>query len=527
MFKNLHFLDIAEYVCLLTFVLGLFVAIFFQPFIYASGFFLFAALLLNVINRYRLFQVSWRRLQARELNRLHRQIADEMEVLRQELRSPMVGSGELPAAGDMVTTPRPGVSGDPSPDLSRLRTEVAELQQQSAGLLESISNIIDYLNKNSLLPRVEQLEKAVDSGINQGGPRLKFDNPAEYSPAPTTDGVMKNVEPVVPSTAKPPVLPRLSPEPEPQNWLCMHTLTDHTDWVRSLAVTTSGGSLLLVTGSLDTTINLCHLESGEVQQTLREHERGVLAVAISPDGKTLVSAGWDKTLKLWRLPAGEPLQTLTSHGGSVRALAITPDGKTIVSGSFDETIKLWKLETGDLIATLTDYASPVYALAITPDGKTLASGRGDGTLVLWHLEAPYTRILNLSGSLDVVESLAISPDGHCLLGGNGDGTIHLWFLRAAGENSPDSQPLFTIPAHSGPVTAVAVSPDSQTFTSGSADGTLKVWHFAGSWRGIPPKLVATLTEPFGAVMSVAYSPDGQKLISGSASGTARIWQLQK
>lgn len=527
MFKNFHFLDIAEYVCLLTFVLGLFVAIFSQPFIYASGLFLFAALLLNVINRYRIFQVSWRRLQARELNRLHRQIADEMEVLRQELRSPTVGSGELPAAGDMVTTPaRAGVSSDPSPDLSRLRTEVAELQQQYAGLLESISNIIDYLNKNSLLPRLEQLEKAVDSGINQGGPRIKFDNPAEYSPAAATDRGTKNMEPGAAATGKPPVLPRLSPEPEPQNWLCMHTLTAHTDWVRALAVATSGGSQLLVTGSLDTTINLCHLESGVVQQTLREHERGVLAVAISPDGKTLVSAGWDKMLKLWRLPAGELLQTLASHGGSVRALAISPDGKTIASGSFDETIKLWKLETGELIATLTDYASPVYALAITPDGKTLASGRGDGTLVLWHLQAPYTKSLNLSSSLDVVESLAISPDGHYLISGNGDGSIHLFSL-AAGQSSPDSQPLLTIPAHSGPVTAVAVSPDSQTFTSGSADGTLKVWHFGGSWRGIPPKLVATLTEPSGALMSVAYSPDGQKLVSGSASGTARIWQLQK
>lgn len=76
--------------------------------------------------------------------------------------------------------------------------------------------------------------------------------------------------------------------------------------------------------------------------TLTGHVYEVYSVAISPDGQTLASGSVDKTIKLWNLKTGDLLRTLTGHEGYVRSVAISPDGQTLASGSRDKTIKLWE-----------------------------------------------------------------------------------------------------------------------------------------------------------------------------------------
>ena len=214
----------------------------------------------------------------------------------------------------------------------------------------------------------------------------------------------------------------------------------------------------------------CLLENVSIVHTITGHSGYVTSVAISPDGQTLVSGSNDKTIKIWQLSTGQELRTLTGHSGWISSLAISPDGQTLVSGSWDKTIKIWQLSTGQELRTLTGHSAHVGSVAISPDGQTLVSGSGDNTIKIWELSTG-RELRTLTGHSASVSSLAISPDGQTLVSGSGSdegGTIKIWQLSTG-------QLLCTLTGHSGYVTSVAISPDGQTLVSGSYDHTIKIW----------------------------------------------------
>ncbi|MEM7042840.1 MAG: hypothetical protein AAF543_08520, partial [Pseudomonadota bacterium] len=73
---------------------------------------------------------------------------------------------------------------------------------------------------------------------------------------------------------------------------------------------------------------------------LRGHEGGVLAVAVTPDGQQVVSGSLDNTVRVFDLASGEERAVLRGHEGGVLAVAVTPDGQQVVSGSGDRTVRV-------------------------------------------------------------------------------------------------------------------------------------------------------------------------------------------
>lgn len=86
---------------------------------------------------------------------------------------------------------------------------------------------------------------------------------------------------------------------------------------------------ILATGSLDGTIKLWCVDSGEEQTTLFGHIEGVWAVDM--DALRLASASHDRTIKVWDRESGNCVQTLVGHRGAVTSLQLSDD--MIVSGS--------------------------------------------------------------------------------------------------------------------------------------------------------------------------------------------------
>ncbi|NEO63017.1 MAG: hypothetical protein F6J98_22280 [Moorea sp. SIO4G2] len=107
-------------------------------------------------------------------------------------------------------------------------------------------------------------------------------------------------------------------------------------------------------------------------------------IAISEDSKILV-ASVDKTVKLWDINSGEELAILESHSAPVLTIAISADSKTIASAGSDKTIKLWDVDSRQLLRTLSGNDGWVWSVAISPDGNTLVSGGEDGTIRIWSL----------------------------------------------------------------------------------------------------------------------------------------------
>ena len=153
-------------------------------------------------------------------------------------------------------------------------------------------------------------------------------------------------------------------------------------WVLAVAYSPDGKTLAS-SGSSDGTIQLWHVDSGDLVQTLKGHTEAVTALTFAPDSKTLVSGSNDDTLRVWESPTGTLRRVLAGHGHDVKAVVFSRDGNRLASGSKDTSVRLWDAKTGRFLPTLRGHYWGVEAVAFARDGKTVASGDGTGRILLW------------------------------------------------------------------------------------------------------------------------------------------------
>ncbi|MEY3401265.1 MAG: hypothetical protein RLZZ86_880 [Cyanobacteriota bacterium] len=324
-----------------------------------------------------------------------------------------------------------------------------------------------------------------------------------------------------------PWLRPLTPSLTPSGGRLLRTLTGHSNSVQAVAVTADGTRV--ISGSLDNTVKVWNLETGEEQFTLTGNSSWVRAVAVTADGTRVISGSNDKTLKVWNLETGEePLTsndktlkvwnletgeeplTLTGHGGTVQAVAVTADGTRVISGSWDNTVKVWNLETGEEQFTLTGHSDRVQAVAVTADGTRVISGSNDKTLKVWNLETGEEQF-TLTGHSDRVLAVAVTADGTRVIFGSDDNTVKVWNLETG------EKPLTL--THGDRVLAVAVTADGTRVISGSWDKTLKVWNLETEEE------IATFSGD-SSFYSCAVAPDGLKIIAGDKSGMVHFLKLE-
>ncbi|GAA5802084.1 hypothetical protein HPULCUR_007544 [Helicostylum pulchrum] len=78
---------------------------------------------------------------------------------------------------------------------------------------------------------------------------------------------------------------------------------------------------VIISGSLDNTIKVWSLETGECLQTLFGHVQGIWTLAY--DKLHLVSGSHDGSLKLWDIESGLPMHCLDGHSSAVTAVALS------------------------------------------------------------------------------------------------------------------------------------------------------------------------------------------------------------
>ncbi|UUU37874.1 NB-ARC domain-containing protein [Streptomyces sp. NBC_00162] len=326
------------------------------------------------------------------------------------------------------------------------------------------------------------------------------------------------------------------------------TLTDHTDWVNSVAISPDG--TWLATTSFDETVRIWDRTTGTCTATLTDHTSSVNSVAISPDGTWLATTSFDETVRIWDRTTGTCTATLTDHTNRVNSVAISPDGTWLATTSDDETVRIWDRTTGTCTATLTDHTNRVNSVAISPDGTWLATTSDDETVRIWD-RTTGTCTATLTDHTNRVNSVAISPDGTWLATTSSDETVRIWD-RTTGTCTA------TLTDHTGSVYSVAISPDGTWLATTSRDETVRIWdrttdaHTSSPsghtnrvysvaispdgtwlattcdeavriWDRASGTCTATLTGHTGWVYSVAISPDGTWLATTSVDETVRIW----
>ncbi len=111
-------------------------------------------------------------------------------------------------------------------------------------------------------------------------------------------------------------------------------------------------------GSMDGTVRIWNLVTGQCQHTLIGHDSLVGLVALSPT--FLVSAGADGKSCVWDPDTGELRQTFAAHTGAVTCFM--HDDIKVLSGANGD-LKLWNVRDGTLIRDLLTEISGVWQVA--------------------------------------------------------------------------------------------------------------------------------------------------------------------
>jgi WD40 repeat protein len=387
---------------------------------------------------------------------------------------------------------------------------VAELEENILTLEQSYNQIIQYINRNGLLERIEHLEKSY-SRLHREILPLKEES-ADIN-ATKAENEPQITLPALNLTTSPPVsIP---------HWHYDSRLAAHREMITAIAITEDQRFLISV--SWDRTLKIWDFARGTLINTVEAHDQGILALAVTGNGDYhLATGGFDQTVKLWTLAGdGSSLelnQIFLGHLGSIHGLDFSPRWHFLVSGSYDQTLKQWNLEQETEEFSSYDSLGAIYALAVAPNQDFIAAAGGDGTVTLWQLGSG-AKIAVLSGNVSSVQSLAIAADSQIIAAGCVDGTVKIWQYNP--EKSGHFAPIRVINAHNGQVTSLVFAPGGQWLFTGGTDGEIKVW-LANSQQAI-----ATLTAADGRsspISSLVLSPDYCHLAAAAADGSITIWE---
>jgi WD40 repeat protein len=312
----------------------------------------------------------------------------------------------------------------------------------------------------------------------------------------------------------------------------------------------------------------------------RGHAGSIKDIAFSPDGKTLASASLDKTIKLWSVATGQPVLSLEGHKNRCLTVAYSPDGLTLASGDDEGEIRLWDASTGrpGLVihapADLPGQGGAVQGLVFLADGKTLAVGSSH----VWLFDVATGKASKRSPKLGAMgpRCLALSPDGSTLAWGGYStaplGEIAFWvprgdnepriikdvlhidsvafspdgaFLVACGMNDTGERTVGGLEVFGGGIQVLDVrtgrvalsrlagpgsSPACYGASSFSGDGSavaLATWsnNRIEIWSPSPFEKVDELLGHTDYVETMEFSPAGGVLASAGRDGTIRLWPV--
>ena len=190
--------------------------------------------------------------------------------------------------------------------------------------------------------------------------------------------------------------------------------------------------------------------------TLAGHADTVTVVAFSPAGDTIATGSIDTTVKIWSVATGECLHTLTDLSGEVECLLWHPSGLALLAGASDAQTIMWNAKKGQVAMYYCGHRGTVTGLLWALGHKKVLSASADGSVMLFdaktsEVEMAITKGLSddqagvLSMALLPVESAvataaaaaspsaaadAMTANSETLVVGNEDGTMFVINLKS-------------------------------------------------------------------------------------------------
>ena len=290
----------------------------------------------------------------------------------------------------------------------------------------------------------------------------------------------------------------------------VRTFSQHTNRVLSVTM----DATRIVSGSVDRTVKVWSIKTGEVLHNLRGHKRGVWCVQLYLKN-TLVSGSFDAAIIVWNLVTGTIERTLTGHRQAVWCLRVGSRKSFLVaSGSCDSSIKLWEGHTGYCRRTLLGHHSAVYCLELDEPNNMLYSGSGDKTVRVWNTESG---VCLHEISLFTNAVMCLSLNNGILAAGSWD-TIYLVRPR-------ESEVLRKLTGHYGRVEDLSLKQAkvnsmgriTGVVVSASRDKTLRKWDLSTG------RCIQAFRGHTGSVNALAF--ESMRIASASDDHSLKVWEM--
>jgi WD40 repeat protein len=291
-------------------------------------------------------------------------------------------------------------------------------------------------------------------------------------------------------------------------------LRGHSGKVKSVCLGSDGRKAF--SGSMDGTIMLWDVITGQHLDTFEGHKGGVTSISLSADGYWLLSGGHDNTLRLWEVENGRCVSKFKGHRESVVSVGLDANASLALSASYDKTVRLWDVSSGQCTRILKDEQGLQLACLGT-DGQLALSAYSDygKDLSLWNTASGRIvrafRIPDEQSYHHDFRAVGLSADSRWAFSGESD-TVFLW-------DTATDQCIRIFKGHLDRVNVVDLSIDGRWLLSGAGDNTLRLWEVETG------RCQTVLRGHSDSVSSACLSGDGRWILSGSDDMTLRFWEL--
>lgn len=261
--------------------------------------------------------------------------------------------------------------------------------------------------------------------------------------------------------------------------------------------------------------------TAEVTFTLEGHTDTVEHVQFSPDGEYLATGSMDGTVRIWRVYSGELAQVLQASGAEINWIQWSPllQEHTLAAGTGDGSVWIFDAVEGVCQHVLSGSATTSTCGSYTSDGKTLVTA-GDGAIFIWDIQNGAARVTYAAKSAGnfprgMAISLALHPAMPIVMVGFQEGALvvlhtqrhQILSIMAAGSEEAG-------------VEWVSYMNKLPIMLSASLDGALRLWDSTN----YKSRTVLTMPRSEG-ITTCSWLADGS-VAAGGINGAITVWDVK-